>query len=304
MATDLFILAGFLGAGKTTTLGHVLSTSTDLAGTMVIVNEAGRLGLDGRIVEKSGVPVRELNNGCVCCTLKTELVDLLRRLLSENVPRRILIEASGLANPLAVVETVRRFVDDLGLIKTVLILDAEIWEIRSVLGEAFQQGLGAADLLLLNKTEILDQSELEALTDSVRTEVPGPELFCTSFGRIPPDLFFQPPPQRPAEACGGQDEIWAGRPVPQALDGFITVNHHCVEPVAPERWANFLFKWAGCLHRIKGQLVLSDGPVYFDSVRGANTYRPALSGVEGTSLVLIGRDFDEAELQADLGKLK
>ncbi|MDR1658339.1 MAG: GTP-binding protein [Deltaproteobacteria bacterium] len=300
MSTDLFLLAGFLGAGKTTTLSHILSVCSDLSGTVVIVNEAGKLGLDGQWVERNGVAVQQLNNGCVCCTLKTELVELLRNLLSENRPQRILMEASGLANPLAVVETVRRFVDQLGFVKTILIIEAEVWEIRSVLGDAFQQGLRVADLIIINKTEDLEPKTLDGIVAGISSSlVPTTEIFPTSFGRVPPDLFFKPPSSRSL-----QPQDAAGEMVEAAMAGFITVNHVSSKSIDRKYWEAFLGKWGRRLERIKGQLSLEGQWFYFDSVRGVYSYRPGLPDLKQTTLVLIGREFDESELKASLMELE
>jgi G3E family GTPase len=297
MDTDLFILTGFLGVGKTTALGHIIKSSADLTGTLVIVNEAGRLGLDGKIIEKSGIPVWELNNGCICCTLQVELVELLRKLLADNPPRRILMEASGLANPQALIDNVRRLVDCFRYIKTIFIIEPQIWEIRSVFGEAFHNGLSAADLIVVNKAEELDQPQLETILGEIRTDQPLAEVLATSFGQVPLEVFFRPP-------GGLKNTIESqGMPVQEALAGYVSLSFQCSEVFAQEKWDMFLAGWADRLERIKGQLLLERGLFYFDWVRGRADYRTALPEPVLTSLVLIGKGFEESELEEALKKL-
>jgi G3E family GTPase len=294
VATDLYLISGFLGAGKTSTLQSLLSSPADLSGTLVIVNEAGRLGLDGRLVERAWIPVRELSNGCVCCTLRTELVELLRLLLSEaEPPARIILEASGLANPLAVVGAVRRFVDRLGLIKTVAVVEVELWEARAVLGPAFRDGLAAADLVILNKIDTVASEAAEGYLKEIVAERPGLAVVAASYGRIDPELFLRPPESGPLQ--GSSEEALPG--------DWLSTGLEVDRPIPRAAWEAFLGRWGHRLERLKGQLLLDDGQAYIDGVRGRLSLREALPGVPGTRLVLIGRGWPEAELEAALAAL-
>ena len=78
--TKVFLIAGFLGSGKTTLLKRILSWQTDLSDTVVLVNEFGKVGIDGALLKMAGSDVIELTSGCICCTIKTELEDTLRRI--------------------------------------------------------------------------------------------------------------------------------------------------------------------------------------------------------------------------------
>ena len=95
----LLLLTGFLGSGKTTLLKKILSWEADLSGTVVLVNEFGKVGIDGAILKRAGSDVIELTSGCVCCTLKTELAQTLRDVIDRFNPKRILLEATGRAAP-------------------------------------------------------------------------------------------------------------------------------------------------------------------------------------------------------------
>ena len=83
----------------------------------------------------------------------------------EAPPARILMEASGLANPVAVMAAVRRYAGSLGILKSVAVVEAEIWAARSVMGESFHMGLATADLLILNKTEEMAPGEISAMAE-------------------------------------------------------------------------------------------------------------------------------------------
>ena len=99
------ILTGFLGAGKTTLLNHLLSQS-DAERVAVIVNEYGEVGIDGKLVLETNDEIVELNNGCVCCTVRSDLITAIHRLLnSTRQIDRILVETSGLADPAPVIQS-------------------------------------------------------------------------------------------------------------------------------------------------------------------------------------------------------
>ena len=97
--TDVTILSGFLGAGKTTLLKRILSWETDLSGTAVIVNEFGSVGIDGSMLQDTASNMVEFKSGCVCCVLQAEFNVGLKKLWEDIKPKRILLEASGVADP-------------------------------------------------------------------------------------------------------------------------------------------------------------------------------------------------------------
>jgi G3E family GTPase len=289
MGTDIFIVAGLLGAGKTTTLRHVLAGGGDLSGTLAIVNEAARLGLDGRLVDMSGVPVFQLNNGCVCCSLQVDMVDLLRRLITGSRPRRIVMEASGLANPRRVSELIGRYVEGVGAVKTILVVEAEIWEAREAMGDFFWQSLGTADLLVLNKTEELARDRTEAISREISALLPAADVVATSFGQIGPGLFFDAPDPREAARPGET-------PLPLALEGYCSLDFESGQPFDGRLWEDFLEREGPGIERMKGQLSLTGGQFYFDWARGRASYGNPLAGLGGTRLVLIGQGLEAGRL--------
>ena len=98
------LIAGFLGAGKTTFINRLLR-SADLSDTVVVVNEFGEIGLDHLLVEGADDTVLELSNGCICCSIRGALVDTLVDLLARK-PKRIVIETTGIADPLPILQSV------------------------------------------------------------------------------------------------------------------------------------------------------------------------------------------------------
>jgi G3E family GTPase len=186
------VLVGFLGAGKTTLLTHLLKAEDDMSGTVVIVNEFGEVGFDGSLIKRLDSDVIELVSGCVCCTLVVDLTITLQRILDELKPRRILIEASGLADPKGIVkildgDTIRERVS---LQKIITILDARCWEIRSSFGQLFSNQLENAGQLVFNKIDLIDRAKLAGFLEEIRNELPHASVMPAIQCRIDQDAVW------------------------------------------------------------------------------------------------------------------
>jgi G3E family GTPase len=173
------VLTGFLGAGKTTLLNRILSEQHGRR-YAVIVNEYGELGIDGGLVVGAEDEVIELNNGCVCCKVRGDLI----RVVSGLIKRKggfdgILIEMSGLADPAPVVQTF--FVDDLIRQRTRLdsvICVADALHLQACLADSREaaEQLAQADIVLLNKTDLADATGLASVEAAIRGINPTAEL--------------------------------------------------------------------------------------------------------------------------------
>ncbi len=148
------ILTGFLGAGKTTLLNRILTAESGER-IAVIVNEYGEVGIDGQLVVETEDAIVELNNGCICCTVRDDLIAAIRGLLASGRPiDRFIIETSGLADPAPVIQS---FILDevlsanLELDAIVTVVDARHIARQLSQEEAVEQ-ISFADLLLLNKS--------------------------------------------------------------------------------------------------------------------------------------------------------
>lgn len=153
------VLTGFLGSGKTSLLNRLLALP-DLAGTAVIVNEFGATGIDQALVSFASEDTVLLANGCLCCSVRGDLVGALQRLAqrSEGAPRRVLIETSGLADPGPIL---RSFLGE-PTVRARYALAGVACTVDAILGESTlraypeaQRQLAVADLVLLTKTDLL-----------------------------------------------------------------------------------------------------------------------------------------------------
>jgi G3E family GTPase len=188
------LLTGFLGSGKTTVLNSLVRRP-ELAGTVVVINEFGEIGLDHELVESSSEDMVLLQSGCLCCTIRGDLVDTLRSLMARRIGGqiapfdRVLIETTGLADPAPILHTL---MSDQALISTYR-LDGVIATIDAATGnatldrqiESLKQA-AVADRLLLTKTDLVDASAVTALIDRLRAINPAAPLVITNHGEVEP----------------------------------------------------------------------------------------------------------------------
>ena len=165
------VLTGFLGSGKTTLLNRILSEQHGLK-LAVIENEFGEVGVDNQLVIQSDEELFEMNNGCICCSVRGDLIRILGRLLKrKDRLDGILIETTGLANPAPVAQTF--FTDDemkrnFRLDGIVTVVDAKHVSAHLDSDDESVKQLAFADVILLNKTDLASPAELDALEARIR----------------------------------------------------------------------------------------------------------------------------------------
>jgi G3E family GTPase len=192
------LITGFLGSGKTTLLNRLLRHS-GMADSAVIINEFGEVGLDHLLVEAVEGEVAVLASGCVCCTMRSDLEETLRRLLAQRdrgeIPafQRVLVETTGLADPAPIVQLLLNN----PLLSHFVRLDTVVTTVDAVHGEkqldahaeAVKQA-ALADRLLLTKTDIADAGAIDPLRARLARLNPGAALSVVANGEIEPDRLF------------------------------------------------------------------------------------------------------------------
>jgi len=189
---EVILLSGFLGSGKTTLLKRMLSWENNLSGTVVLVNEFGDVGIDGALLKDSGSEVVELTSGCICCTLQIDLKRTLTQIRERFHPRRILIEASGIADPATIASLIQEpdIQPHMELTKIVTVLDAECWKAREAFGTVFYNQLRFADLIFLNKIDLFDQDEIRGFLKEIHAALPQSRVVPTLYCRVDPETIW------------------------------------------------------------------------------------------------------------------
>jgi G3E family GTPase len=182
----LTVLGGYLGAGKTTLLNHVLREA-DGRRLAVIVNDFGNINIDASLVESRTGDTLTLANGCICCSISAGFAEALTGLAHRTpAPEHVIIEASGIADPMAVSHFAS--VPPYRLDGVIVVADAETIRARTndkyVGGKVLRQ-LRGADLVVLNKTDLVSPSEAAPLRAWLNEQVPGARVVASSFGRVP-----------------------------------------------------------------------------------------------------------------------
>lgn len=198
------VVGGFLGSGKTTLVNHVLAGDHGRR-VAVIVNDFGAVNIDAALLASAEGGVVSLANGCVCCALNAGLVDQLEALLTRTADLdHVLIEASGVADPGRIMDTIRhaRFRGRLRPDAVVVLADAAGFDAARALAPGLAETqLDAADLVVLNKTDLAAPAARDAWR--ARWLPPGARLVETENAALPWPALFDAPAPRPAPAPHG-----------------------------------------------------------------------------------------------------
>ena len=192
------VITGFLGSGKTTLLSSILKKK-EMQKTAVIINEFGEIGLDHALIEHTDENIVELQSGCICCTIQGDLnktlIDLFDKMMNRKVSsfNRILIETTGLANPVPIIHTLMSSIE---LIR-IYSLDGVITVVDSINGEktldlheeSLKQ-LALAEKIILSKTDIVDKDEIKSLVYRIKEINPVSQIIFSKFGNIPLEEIF------------------------------------------------------------------------------------------------------------------
>ncbi|HEY4192870.1 MAG TPA: GTP-binding protein [Mesorhizobium sp.] len=182
------VLTGYLGSGKTTLLNRILSENHGKR-YAVIVNEFGEIGIDNELILNTDEELFEMNNGCVCCTVRGDLIRVVEGLMRR--PGRfdaILVETTGLADPVPVAQTF--FMDDDVRSKTrldavVALVDAKHLPLRLKDSKEAEDQIAFADVIVLNKTDLVTPEELRAVEATIRAINPAARIHRTTRAGLP-----------------------------------------------------------------------------------------------------------------------
>jgi G3E family GTPase len=181
------VLTGYLGAGKTTLLNRILSEQHGRR-FAVVINEFGELGVDNDLVVDADEEVFEMNNGCICCTVRGDLIRIIGGLLKRKELDGIIIETTGLADPAPVAQTF--FVDDDVRARTrldaiVTVVDARNLPARLADAAEAEEQIAFADVILLNKTDLVSGADLADVESRIRAINPQARLHRTRRAEVP-----------------------------------------------------------------------------------------------------------------------
>ena len=261
--TELLLVTGFLGAGKTTFLKEFIKRFQHKR-LHVIVNEFGKTGVDGLLLQDLGAAVKEISGGSVFCACKLEEFEAALKEALQSEPDMILVEASGLSDPSAIRQTIAQF-SQIDYTGCVAVTDAvRVTKLLSTARMAMKQ-LAVADLILLNKMDLSESKTLEDTQAMLRDRFPHAALHLTTHG---------------AFESAWLDSLKTSNPTDSPIGGHtrdITLQKASItlsEAMTSVQLKQFLKLFAEDTHRIKGLVRLKDGAFQIDGIGAAMEQRP------------------------------
>lgn len=305
------VLTGYLGAGKTTLLNRILSEPHGKR-YAVIVNEFGEIGIDNDLVVGADEEVFEMNNGCICCTVRGDLIHIIDNLMKRRGKfDAILIETTGLANPGPVAQTF--FVDADVRAKTkldaiVTVVDAKHLAARLDDSPEAEEQIAFADVIVLNKTDLVSVDELAAVEKKIRVINPYAKLHKTVKSQIAIDAILDKGAFDLDRILQLEPDFLDGRHDHDHDENVTSVSFQIDGEVDPQKFLPWMTevsqKEGPKLLRYKGILAFPNEPKRF-VLQGVHMildgdlqrdWRPDEKRV--SRLVFIGRDIDTAALKA------
>lgn len=185
--TKIDIISGFLGAGKTTFIKKLLEEAISGEQVVLIENEFGEIGIDGGFLKDSGIEIREMNSGCICCSLVGDFGTSLAEVLTQYKPERIIIEPSGVGKLSDVMKAVIDVSADMDveLNSAVTIVDAAKCKMyMKNFGEFFNNQIENAGTIVLSRTDITDASKIQKDVEMIREKNANAVIITTPLGQL------------------------------------------------------------------------------------------------------------------------
>jgi G3E family GTPase len=298
--TPITLITGPLGSGKTTLLRHILATR--MAKIAIVMNEFGEIAIDTKVIEGKNVRIAELGGGCVCCSLLGEFEAAVNEIIQKVAPEIIVVETTGLAEPEALVFNIQEALPQCRLDGVVSVIDADMLVRFPELGHTTRLQIEGADILLLNKIDLVDPTEIEPLVAKLREINRTAAIVRTERCRVDPELLF---------GIGREKKV-APPLQHQHQPEFESFTFSSEKTFSRDCFERFAEALPGSVLRAKGFVCFADGARLFNFVAGR--WELETFEADRTELVFIGKEIavqkpkifgalDECEVRNDKGRM-
>ena len=276
LRTPITLVTGPLGSGKTTLLRHILATQRGKIA--IVMNEFGEIAIDTKVIEGKNVRIAELGGGCVCCSLLGEFEAAVNEIIDKIAPEIVIVETTGLAEPEALVFDIQEALPQCRLDGVISVIDADMLVRFPELGHTTRLQIEGADILLLNKIDLIEQPrKLSGLEAKLREINPTAAIIRTERCQIDPELLF---------GIGRQKKV--ARPEHKHQPEFASFTFNSEKTFSRDCFERFAENLPASVHRAKGFVLFPDGAQLFNFVAGRWDLEPFETN--RTDLVFIGKE--------------
>jgi G3E family GTPase len=253
------LIAGFLGAGKTTLLNHILSGDHGMRAA-VLVNDFGAINIDAKLIVGVENDTVQLSNGCVCCTIRDDLIGACIGLLQRpECPEHLFVELSGVSAPVPVLNSFleTRLQHAFCFNSILSVVDSEqLPKLSGEMARLARDQIGVADVVVLNKTDLVSADELAVVKQLVQRITPGSRVIEAVQGRIPLELIFEGSATDPAARRERDHHDGHNHP-----HGFTTWSWTSDQALSLPKLRALLEQFPETVYRCKGVVQIEEMPV-------------------------------------------
>ena len=249
--TDVYLITGFLGSGKTTFLYRIINCFPRDKKLTILVNEFGEVGVDGPLVEGDDIDMMEISKGSIFCVcVKTDFIKGLYELNTTVQPDVLLIESTGVANPSDLKKDLKLsiFNDRFQFKEQFCVIDAAHFIDAYQVYASLEKQIASSSVFIINKTDIAPAETIDEIKAVIRRFHPDPSFFETTYADIPLDLFFNhtlPGSAQPAEPvpAGDRPSILSAEKLEEFLDELL--DSPDLEITPPDMLMSVALQWGG-----------------------------------------------------------
>lgn len=290
------IVTGFLGSGKTTLLKRILTDNDNLK-VAVLVNEFGEIDIDSQLLLSVDEEMVLLSNGCICCTINQSLIEAINQVLTSQKLDYIIIETSGLAEPLPLMMT---FLSEplsakIRLDSIITLVDAENFKPEDLSSAIALEQIIYGDVILLNKIDLVTEDKLlqiEAYINSVKTQA---RIWRCEQAEVPLPLILDLEFNKKINLSDHRSRL--------KNEEFMSFSWRCARPLSVAKFANFINQLPEDIYRAKGILWYQGSQlrhIFQLSGKRQDWQTQKWQTTPSSQLVLIGKNLDNQKLQQQL----